>query len=117
MSQSQHTTDQHIHQILDELDHPEAIQASPGFHQRVMNRIQDHGNSSTLVLRHSWQRQWLRPALLAAMIILNVTVMTQVWHSLNQRTVPSDRTTSETAVLAAEYGYELDSDLWAWSQE
>lgn len=117
MSKLQETNSAKIQQILDELEHPEPIVASPWFHTRVMQRIQDQENQSEPSLRHPWCGRWLRPALLGAMIVLNVTIMSQVWRNWQQGTGTSEQSTRGVAILAAEYGYDLDSDFWAWSEE
>ena len=112
MSKPQEINSTPIQQIFDELDHPEPIVASPRFYKRVMQRIQVQE-----VGELSRSRQWLRPALLAAMIVLNLMVMTQVWCNLQQGAESSDQATRGISVLAEEYGYDLDSDFWSWSGE
>ncbi len=102
---------------LSELDHPEAIQASPWFHSRTMTRIHALGESPASASIWSWMRRWLRPALVTAIIVLNIAVTAQVWITATSQSSQSKSTEDPISVLAVEYGYQSSGVLWDWSGE
>lgn len=120
MSKPRKKCEREVQKTLSELDHPDMIQASPWFHARTMTRIHALEEAGTAVSLWTWGRRWLRPALVAAIIVLNIAVTAQVWVTEASGSSQTSRTKSaatQLSSLAVEYGYQSSSDVWGLSEK
>lgn len=99
------------------LEQPEQIEVAPWFQSRVMCRIEAMETGVEARSVWGWTGLWLRPALVVAVVALNVTITIQVFHAVRTVPAPVDSTSNPAAKLAQAYGYQVQEDLWTWSGE
>ncbi len=98
------------------LDHAKSRQAGPWFNTRVMARIDALQERKDSSVKWSWGGRILRPVAIAAILILNLTITLHTWtHARSSST--DDQSTDPITILAAEYGYQSNSNTLTWDVE